>query len=173
VPYEKSQANVILQVSPAPPRPAALRLADCSVTRFASGASSVHKTGAYLDNIIARKQALAAGADEAVMMNQYGRIACAAAGNIFIARGNRLLTPPVSEGALPGIIRGALLALGVVAGIKIDEALLDETALQQAETIFVTNSINGVIAAAYGATTPAQKKQGLLLNEALPTFLDF
>jgi branched-subunit amino acid aminotransferase/4-amino-4-deoxychorismate lyase len=173
VPYEKSQANVILQVSPAPPRPAALRLADCAVTRFAGGASSAHKTGAYLDNIMARKQVLAAGADEAVMMNQYGRIACAAAGNIFIARGNRLLTPPVSEGALPGIIRGALLALGAVAGIKIDEALLDENALEQAEAIFVTNSVNGVIAAAYEATSPAQKKQGHVLNEALPKFVNF
>jgi branched-subunit amino acid aminotransferase/4-amino-4-deoxychorismate lyase len=173
VPQEKSRANVMMHISPAPPRMDTMRLADCSVQRFAGAASSAHKTGAYLDNIMARKQALAVGADEAVMANQHGRIACAAAGNIFIARGTHLLTPPVSEGALPGIIRNALLDMGAVAGWQIGEALLDANALQQADAIFVTNSLHGVSAAAYGDITPTQKKQGHALNEALPKFLDF
>ena len=173
VPQEKSQANIFIQAGPAPPRAETMRLADCDVKRFAGAALTAHKTGAYLDNIMARKQALAAGADEAVMVNQHNRIACAAAGNIFIARGNRLLTPPVSEGALPGIIRGALLDMGMVAGMKIGEALLDERSLQQAEAVFVTNSLNGVTTAAYEEISPAQKKQGHVFNEALPKFLDF
>ena len=120
-----------------------------------------------------RQQALGVGADEAVMANQHGRVACTAAGNIFVARGNRLLTPPVSEGALPGIIRGVLLNRGELLGMKIDEALLDESSLQQAEAIFVTNSLNGVVAAGYEGISATQKKQGHALNEALPKFLDF
>lgn len=173
VPQEKSRANVFMHAGPAPMRAETMRLAACDVKRFAGAASTAHKTGAYLDNIMARKQALGVGADEAVMANQHGRVACTAAGNIFVARGNRLLTPPVSEGALPGIIRGVLLNRGELLGMKIDEALLDEGSLQQAEAIFVTNSLNGVVAAGYEGISATQKKQGHALNEALPKFLDF
>lgn len=165
--------NVIMQISEAPPHKPALQLADCTVRRMAGADSTAHKTGTYIDNIMARRQALKAGADEAVMMNQHGRIACAAAGNLFVAQGDTLITPPVSEGALPGIIRAALLDVNEIDGMRIEEAAIEMATLHASPAIFITNSLNGVAAAAYIAATEAQKKQGLALNEALPEFDKF
>ncbi len=173
-------ANTLMHLSEAALPPEALKLADSRVIRLAGNtldldgeAANAHKTGAYLDNILARKQALRAKADEAVMCNQYGRIACAAAGNVFAAFGNHLITPPLSEGALPGIIRAALLALENFAGWHIKESLIEAERLKQADAIFITNSVNQIVPAGYHALTADEKKQGLVLNEALPQFSEF
>ena len=184
VPQNPSPPTLIMQASQAPTPPAALTLADCDVLRFAGTAHNAHKTGAYMDNILARKQALKAGADEAIMKNQHGRIACAAAGNVFIASGDRLLTPPVSEGALPGIMRAALLEQKKIGGLAVEETPLSPALWQAAEAIYITNSVQGICPASYKSGA-AQKKQGLLtdkasannltaaLQEALPVFTDF
>jgi branched-chain amino acid aminotransferase len=164
---------VMMQLSVAPPMPQAVTLHNSDILRFAGQSMTAHKTGQYVDNILARKQALAAKADEAVMANQHGRVACAAAGNIFVRFDNRLLTPPVSEGALPGIIRGALLEKAEIDGLKIEEAQIDMARLAAADGLFVSNSLHSVIAAAYGSVSAAQKKQGLALRDALPEFSSF
>ena len=102
-----------------------------------------------------------------------GQLACAAAGNIFVRFDNRLITPPVSEGALPGIIRGALLEMAMIDGLRISEAPIEMARLAAADGLFITNSVNGVVAAAYGSRETAQKKQGLALHDALPEFSSF
>lgn len=168
-----ADANIIGQISPAAAAPASLKLADCDIIRMAGQVGTRHKTGTYIDNILARKQALADGGDEAVMRNQYGRVACAAAGNIFAVFGSKLVTPPESEGALPGIIRQNLLAADRPAGLQPVEGLIEAERLRDADAIFVTNSVNQVVACAYDAVSGEQKKQGLALNEALPEFTEF
>ena len=173
VPIGEARPMVMMQISDAPPRPGALSLHNSDVLRFAGQFGAAHKTGQYVDQIMARRQALAAKADEAVMANQHGRLACAAAGNIFVRFGNRLITPPVSEGALPGIIRGALLEVATIGDLRISEAPIETARLAAADGLFVTNSVNGVVAAAYGTQATAQKKQGLVLNDALPEFSNF
>jgi len=173
VPIGEARPMVMMQISDAPPRPEALSLHNSDVLRFAGQFGAAHKTGQYVDQIRARRQALAAKADEAVMANQHGRLACAAAGNIFVRFGNRLITPPVSEGALPGIIRGALLEAASIGGMYISEASIEMERLPAADGLFITNSVNGVVAAAYGTRATAQKKQGLVLHDALPAFSNF
>ncbi|CAI8181995.1 MAG: Aminodeoxychorismate lyase [Alphaproteobacteria bacterium] len=173
VPTAQATPMVMMQLSDAPPRPDALRLHMSDILRFAGQFSATHKTGQYVDNIMARRQALAAQADEAVMANQHGRLACAAAGNIFVRFDDRLLTPPLGEGALPGVIRGALLEKAQIDGLQIEEAAIDMARLEKADALYVTNSVNGVVAAAFGQADMAQKKQGLVLNDALPEFSCF
>ena len=173
VPTAQATPMVMMQLSDAPPRPDALRLHMSDILRFAGQFSATHKTGQYVDNIMARRQVLAAQADEAVMANQHGRLACAAAGNIFVRFDDRLLTPPLGEGALPGIIRGALLEKAQIDGLQIEEAAIDMARLEKADALYVTNSVNGVVAAAFGQADMAQKKQGLVLNDALPEFSCF
>lgn len=173
VPLAEATPLVMMQLSDAPPRPEAVILHNSDILRFAGQFGAAHKTGQYVDNIMARRQALAAKADEAVMANQHGRLACAAAGNIFVRFDTRLITPPVSEGALPGIIRGALLDKANIDGLRIDEAPIEMARLAEADGLFVTNSVNGVVAAAYGTHAAAQKKQGLALHDALPEFVSF
>lgn len=173
VPRAEARPMVMMQLSDAPPRPDALRLHMSDVLRFAGQFSAAHKSGQYVDNIMARRQALAAEADEAVMANQHGRLACAAAGNMFVRLGERLITPPLRDGALPGIIRGALLEERQIDGLQIEEAPIDMGQLEKADALYVTNSVNGVVAAAFVQADAAQKKQGLVLNDALPEFSSF
>lgn len=174
VPQAASHGTWLMQLSDAAAQPTYLRLHESDITVLAGGASSGHKTSAYLDNILARRAALAAGADEAVMFNQYGRLAGAAAGNVFVQTGKQLITPPVSEGALAGIIRAALLHAGEMAGLSVKEGLIGRDLLAKADALFVSNSVQSVVAAGFDPeASAAQKKQGHALCEALPQFDGF
>ena len=53
------------------------------------------------------------------------------------------------RGALPGIIRGALLEMAMIDGLQIEEAPIDMARLEKADALYVSNSVNGVVAAAF------------------------
>lgn len=99
----------------------------------------------YLDNLLAREESRRAGADEALLLNTRGLLAEASTANLFIARDGGLATPPVSDGALPGITRGAVLELARDAGIAAREASLTLDDLYQATEAFLTNAIASVL----------------------------
>lgn len=107
--------------------------------------SSRYKTANYLDNMLARNDAAAKGCDEAIMLNSVGRLACASAANLFVLADEEILTPAVSEGALPGVVRGLLLA-GVDRAPPVREGVIEQSALLQNE-LFLTNSLMGIRAA--------------------------
>lgn len=67
------------------------------------------KTLNYLDSIIARNEAQARGADDAILLNSRGKVAEASAANLFARIDGHWLTPPIADGALPGTMRAALL----------------------------------------------------------------
>lgn len=170
--------NVLMHVSDMPPAPEALSLHVSDTVRLAGASASAHKSTAYLDNILARRQAIKAGADEALMLNQFGRIACAASGTVYLQHGHHLLTPPVSEGALPGTIRAALLQLGEIAGLRLSEGLIEPDSLTTADGMFISNSVLEIVPAYLGnhiadTAGEAQKKQGRALRNALPQFDKF
>lgn len=98
----------------------------------------------YLDNVMARLEAAEQGADEALMMNTAGRLASASSANLFLLRNRTLLTPPPSEGVLPGITRAAVLALAETLGLKAVETPLQRDDLARADEAFLTNSLIGI-----------------------------
>ena len=100
-----------------------------------------HKTLNYLECILARRGALAAGCDEAVFLNTAGRLAEAAASNLFIVRRGRLVTPPPSEGLLPGVARAEVLDIARAEGIGVEERPVEAAELASAEEAFLTNSV--------------------------------
>ncbi|MEM9619985.1 MAG: aminotransferase class IV [Pseudomonadota bacterium] len=117
--------------------------------------SSRCKTLNYLDNILARNEAVHAGADEAVMLNGQGKVACASAANIFvIADRGAVLTPSVDEGALPGIVRGVVLRACEQIDVEVCEASFDTDTLQSGH-VFLTNSLIGVRPASLLGSTSA------------------
>lgn len=71
------------------------------------------KTFAYGGAIQARREALAAGADDALLLSVGGELSCASAANLLIRHGGTWLTPPLASGCLPGVMRGRALALGL------------------------------------------------------------
>jgi branched-chain amino acid aminotransferase/4-amino-4-deoxychorismate lyase len=93
----------------------------------------------YLDNVLARRDALGEGADEAVMLSTAGHVACASAANLFWIAEGRLYTPSLDCGVLDGIVRGQLIAQAPVIEVR---AELD--ALLQAEAAFLTSSLIGI-----------------------------
>lgn len=94
----------------------------------------------YLNQILARLEANAAGADEAVMLNDQGRIAEGTADNIFIVKNGQLLTPPLSEGSLAGITRSAILRCAQQTGIEVQEVPLSAYDLYTADECFLTGT---------------------------------
>jgi branched-subunit amino acid aminotransferase/4-amino-4-deoxychorismate lyase len=128
--------------APRPEGPA--RLVTSTVRRNAASPASRLKTLSYLDNILARREARAAGADEALMLNGEGKIACAAAANIFWTRGGRLFTPALDCGVLAGIMRAEILALATAMGVETVEAVETPAVLTRAGGVFLTSSLIGV-----------------------------
>jgi branched-chain amino acid aminotransferase/4-amino-4-deoxychorismate lyase len=97
------------------------------------------KTLSYVDGVLARAEARAAGADEAVMLNNRGEVACAAAANLFWIEGGRVFTPAIECGVLAGIARASLMSTVEVAEVNADRARLEA-----ADAVFLTNSLIGV-----------------------------
>ncbi len=67
------------------------------------------KTLSYADNILAAREAAAQGADDALMLSNRGNLAGFSVGNVLLSLGNTLATPPLDDGALPGIVRSRLI----------------------------------------------------------------
>ncbi len=94
----------------------------------------------YLNNILAKIEATRAGAPEAVMLNYSGRVAECTADNIFIVKSGGLKTPPLMEGALGGVTRGAVMDLAQEAGIPCVETRMGLHDLYNAAECFLTGT---------------------------------
>lgn len=125
--------------APRPRGPAGLVTA--SVRRNEGSPAARLKTLAYLDNVLARREA---GADEALMLNNAGEVACAAAANLFWLEGERLCTPALECGVLDGIMRGEVMARAAAMGVKTVQVRAPRAALADARGLFLTSSLIGV-----------------------------
>jgi branched-chain amino acid aminotransferase len=103
------------------------------------------KTLNYLGSVLAKQEARQRGADEALLLNQSGRVAEAAVANVFALRGRTLLTPPALDGCLEGINRAAILELAPGLGLSAFERSLGRRDLLGADEVFLTGSGAGVI----------------------------
>lgn len=103
----------------------------------------------YLNNVLAKIEAIDAGVLEAIMLNHEGFVAEGTGDNVFIVRERRgvrtLLTPPLHAGVLEGITRNVVLQLARDAGIVVAEADLTKFDLYTAEEMFLTGSAAEVI----------------------------
>jgi branched-chain amino acid aminotransferase len=95
----------------------------------------------FLENMLARQEARAAGVDEAICLNENGFLAEASMSNLFLVGDGALKTPGIASGILPGVTREAILELAGKLGITTaeDDIMLDE--LIQADEAFITNSV--------------------------------
>lgn len=114
----------------------------------------------YLNNILAKIEANNAGVEEAVMLNAQGFVAECTGDNIFIIKGDELLTPPLSAGALYGITRGVVMELGRAAGLRVREADLTRYDLFIADECFLTGTGAELI--------PAVKIDGRVIGNGKP-----
>jgi branched-chain amino acid aminotransferase len=148
LPPEIAHPTVLLTLSPMPAErkaPLSLHIAGLTRRNEFSPLSRI-KALPYLDNMLALQEARAHGADEAILLNTRGSIACASVSNVFAVRQGRLETPPVSDGALPGTMRALVLTLAKEAGLAGVECPLNVEDLAEADEVFLTNSIRPMIA---------------------------
>ncbi|MDB5176801.1 MAG: Branched-chain-amino-acid aminotransferase [Candidatus Saccharibacteria bacterium] len=93
--------------------------------------------GAYVNSVLAHQDALDAGYDDCIFLDQSGHVCELAAANIFMVRNGVLITPDTSSDLLEGINRKAILEMATEAGIPIHERSVDLTELYIADEVFV------------------------------------
>ncbi len=94
----------------------------------------------YLNAILAKIEANHANADEAIMLNQSGKVCEGSADNIFIVKNKQIFTPPVSDGALSGITRELIMQLAEQQGIHVIQQSLGAYDLYTADECFLTGT---------------------------------
>jgi len=114
----------------------------------------------FLNNILARMEAKARGADEGLMLNDKGHITEGTVCNLFLVLQRRLLTPSLGSGVLPGITREIILEIAKSQGIKTIETEISPSRLKAAEEAFLTNSLMEVM--------PLTSVDGKMIGTGLP-----
>ncbi|KQT64510.1 class IV aminotransferase [Aureimonas sp. Leaf460] len=120
---------------------APIRLGLSAVRRNETSPLSRLKALSYLDAVLAAREIEASGATEALFLNTRGTLACSSLANVFVVEGFELATPPLKDGVLPGILRGWVLAHAEDHGLRPIERSIPKKALDQADAIFLTNSL--------------------------------
>lgn len=121
----------------------------------------------YLNNVLAKIEALNAGADEGLMLNAQGYVAEATGENVFAIRDGGLRTPPAWCGALEGITRNCVMDLARESGYSVSEDVLSRYDLYTADEVFLTGTAAELIAVVrlddrpIGAGTPGPITQRL------------
>jgi len=111
-----------------------------TVRNLHSAVNPAIKSLNYLNNILAKIEANNAGCEEAVMLNAEGFVAECTGDNLFLVSGGKLLTPPLSAGALHGITRQVVIDLAKEAGLGVAEPNLTRYDLFNAEECFLTGT---------------------------------
>ncbi|HJS00339.1 MAG TPA: aminotransferase class IV [Flavobacterium sp.] len=106
--------------------------------------SSIKTTNRIL-NVAASIFASENDLDNCLLLNDSKNVVEAIQGNLFMLTGNKLITPPVVEGCLNGVMRKQVLNLAKsIEGIEVVEEIISPFELQKAEELFITNVIKGI-----------------------------
>ncbi len=116
-----------------------------SLKQIAGSAIYGHKTGCYLPRVLARQEAAAKGAEEALWFTPDNRLAEACFCNVFLVLGGELYTPPRDTPVLPGVVREAVLELcGPLGIVAHDAEPLTIREVLAAQEMFLTSACAGV-----------------------------
>jgi len=97
-------------------------------------------SGGYLNSVLAKQEALEAGYDEAIMLNDSGSVSEGSGMNLFVVSDGVVLTPPVSAGILEGITRNSVIDLLRDEGVEVREVDLARGALYIGDEMFLTGT---------------------------------
>jgi branched-chain amino acid aminotransferase len=143
--------TVVVYVRPCPPIPDSWRregidVAIVQVTRNAVTAlDPAIKSSNLLNNFLAWAAARRTGAYEPILLNAADHLTEGATSNVFLARADRLRTPPLSDGLLEGITRNLVLDLAGRHGIPVSEESLTPDDLRHADEAFITSTLKGIL----------------------------
>jgi branched-chain amino acid aminotransferase len=134
---------------------------------FHPGPLGRHKTTSRLAYSLAREEARAAGADEALLWSESGGVLEGATSNLFVVAGGEVRTPPLASGILPGIVRAWVMGACRRLGIAARETEIPRGALAEAQEVFLTNSVQEVVPVSAVEDHPILRRDvGLTLRSA-------
>ena len=129
------------------------------------------KAISFLNNILAKQEAVRVGADDALMLNMESELAECTTSNIFFVKEQRLHTPAVECGILKGLTRDVVLELAEERGVCVEEGRYMIEQLFQADECFITNTGIEIMAVSkIGDCQIGQGKRGPLTGALLTAF---
>lgn len=145
-----------------------------SSRRFRSDVlSSKTKSLNYLNSILVKIEANHAGVSEALLLNDQGYVAEGSSDNIFIVKGNKVITPPAYVGALEGITRNAIIEIAKAKGYDMKEEVFTRHDVYVADEVFLTGTAAEVIAVVkVDGRVIGSGKPGVITNNILAGFRD-
>jgi branched-chain amino acid aminotransferase len=152
-PYLCERCSVIIiastiQLYPDEKHEVGLTMVTCATRRPAPAALSPQvKSLNYLNNVMAKVEAIQGGGEEGIMLNEQGYVAECTGDNVFIVKNGIITTPPVSAGALDGITRRVAIEISKELGFPLVEALIGRYDIFTADECFLTGTAAEVIAA--------------------------
>jgi branched-chain amino acid aminotransferase len=102
-------------------------------------------TGMYINSSMAKIEALKAGYDEAILLSPQGYVSECTGENIFVVKGGRIITPPVSAGALEGITQDSVLTIARDLGFDVEYGNVLRSDLYTADEAFLTGTAAEVV----------------------------
>ena len=147
-PQGATQPSLVMSLHPAPvidpQNPPRWRLVTSSFHLPANEPLAQFKTCNKLAQVLARAEADAANADEALLLNTDGVVAEATSSNLFWVEGNTVCTPPLASGILAGVTREVVLEICQGLGLAVREAGIRQAELHQADGVFLSLSSVGI-----------------------------
>ncbi|MEO8324070.1 MAG: branched-chain amino acid transaminase [Actinomycetota bacterium] len=121
-------------------------------------------TGAYINSVAAKQEAIHKGFDEAIMLNTQGYVAEATGENIFVVKDGEITTPELSAGALSGITRDSVMKLAADLGNPVKETMISRSDLYTADEMFCCGTAAEV--------TPIREIDGRIIGPPGPVTLE-
>jgi branched-chain amino acid aminotransferase len=170
------EVDLVITTADLPQYPELVRLSVREHGRHAASPLAGVKTISWLDSVWAAAEARSDGYDEVVLLNERGEVSECTAANIFVLKGDKVVTPPLSSGCLEGVTRGVLMEIASDAGTNVVEQTLRLEDLYAADEVFITSTNRNVIGVreiaghevAGGNAGPVTKK----LDEAFEAYVN-
>ena len=124
--------------------------------------SGALKAMTFMQSHLAQRAAAAAGADDAIFVDDAGRLFEGATSNVFLARGGGLVTTPAEGAILPGVMRAAIERAAEADGIPVVEAYGRVADLRPDDAMFLTSSVRGIVAVAAVDDRPLRVDHAML-----------
>lgn len=147
-PPEQCTPTVIIQWMESPvdlTLPESMLIRQCQTPLSMNAALAGIKHLNRLDNVLAKAELQASGFDDGLMENALQQVVCSSQANLFLLKDNRLLTPRLTQSGVHGTVRYALAKICADIGYQWQETDISWLQLQQADAIFLSNAIRGIM----------------------------
>lgn len=135
---------------------------------------SLPKSGNYQENILAHKEAIAQGADDAIMINSEGLVTECSTSNIWLIKDGNILTPALKDGVLEGLTRKTLFEMAECGGMSLQEASLGPDDFLAADECFISSTTRNLVPVTHLDGRPiGDGRPGKMTLELLENYLEF